>query len=393
MKYTLKCYLLFLVLFSFMITPFHYLQAKVVSGTSGDTITYTMDTEKKTFIIEGSGVLGEYGYSGNTSDFNVLRGLNCIIGEGITEIRNLQVPYYTESLKLPQSLTTIGEGAFSDCYSLSEIEIPKNVNKIGKTALKGCNRLKTITNHSNQTVFLPNFPSFSDYVPYDYYVGEEPVVTLEPGETANAKPRMFVLLLDRNGGKFKNSKVSSQTYFRVDEPIKLPVVEKKGYIFCGWTAKKDSNIGWYTIPGDDRDCYYGSTGFWAGPRIVYAQYAKVGVKRPGGKKIKLNISRWRDAKKLEIRYSTDKKFKKYKSVTIKSDNLKNIGIFGKRNKKKQYQINYAKKKKMLTVTYYKVKKKKTYYFRFRYSGIYKNNMTEQYIDYDGEWFSQKASRL
>ena len=45
---------------------------------------------------------------------------------------------------IPNSVTTIGEGAFSDCKSLISINIPNSVTTIGKDAFKGCKSLISI---------------------------------------------------------------------------------------------------------------------------------------------------------------------------------------------------------------------------------------------------------
>ncbi len=42
------------------------------------------------------------------------------------------------SIIIPNSVTTIGEGAFKECYNLTSITIPYSVTKIGKTAFFGC---------------------------------------------------------------------------------------------------------------------------------------------------------------------------------------------------------------------------------------------------------------
>lgn len=49
-----------------------------------------------------------------------------------------------KSLEIPQSVTYIGEHAFSDCESLEEIVIPNSVNYIGGALFFGCDQLKTV---------------------------------------------------------------------------------------------------------------------------------------------------------------------------------------------------------------------------------------------------------
>ena len=49
-----------------------------------------------------------------------------------------------KSLRLPGSVTSIGESAFSFCEALTEIHIPPSVVSIGAAPLAGCTRLATI---------------------------------------------------------------------------------------------------------------------------------------------------------------------------------------------------------------------------------------------------------
>ena len=42
------------------------------------------------------------------------------------------------------SLSSIGAGAFSECYSLSSIDIPISVSSIGERAFQGCIGIKDV---------------------------------------------------------------------------------------------------------------------------------------------------------------------------------------------------------------------------------------------------------
>ena len=56
-----------------------------------------------------------------------------------------------ESYAIPSSVTSIGDGAFSCCYSLSEIVIPSRVTSIGDGAFLGCRSLSEIVIPSSVT--------------------------------------------------------------------------------------------------------------------------------------------------------------------------------------------------------------------------------------------------
>ena len=49
------------------------------------------------------------------------------------------------SVVIPDSVTTIGDSAFSDCDSLTSVTIPDSVTTIGRTAFGSCGRLTSIT--------------------------------------------------------------------------------------------------------------------------------------------------------------------------------------------------------------------------------------------------------
>lgn len=68
------------------------------------------------------------------------------IEEGVTTIGDYAFYNFYHSLgkrlqvELPESLTSIGQGAFSNCNRLWEVLIPKNVSKIGEQAFSNCDR-------------------------------------------------------------------------------------------------------------------------------------------------------------------------------------------------------------------------------------------------------------
>ncbi|MGM9831811.1 MAG: leucine-rich repeat domain-containing protein, partial [Paludibacteraceae bacterium] len=51
---------------------------------------------------------------------------------------------YQGTFQIPDSVTTIGEGAFKDCTSLTSIKIPDSVTEIGFVAFCDCTALTSI---------------------------------------------------------------------------------------------------------------------------------------------------------------------------------------------------------------------------------------------------------
>lgn len=72
---------------------------------------------------------------------------------------------------IPNSVTSIGDGAFYDYSSLTSVTIPANINEIGDEAFGGCNNLKRITINS-KTVPITDYELveylFGTYIAYLY---------------------------------------------------------------------------------------------------------------------------------------------------------------------------------------------------------------------------------
>ncbi len=101
--------------------------------------------------------IGEYAFRGCTSlesitvdkKNKVYRSeSNCIIE---TETQTLIVG--CKSSKIPESVTSIGDYAFEDCISLTEIAIPASVTSIGSGAFARCESLESITVDKKNKVY------------------------------------------------------------------------------------------------------------------------------------------------------------------------------------------------------------------------------------------------
>jgi len=76
-----------------------------------------------------------------------------VIPEGITSIGNgaFEECYNLTSIILPEGLVSIGLSAFSNCRSLKNITIPESVTYIGEMAFSLCRKLESITISANVT--------------------------------------------------------------------------------------------------------------------------------------------------------------------------------------------------------------------------------------------------
>lgn len=76
-----------------------------------------------------------------------------IIPETVTKIGDSAFSDCTEltSITIPENVKTIGENAFSNCYSLTRITIPKNVESLGYAAFYNCTALKELVFEAGDT--------------------------------------------------------------------------------------------------------------------------------------------------------------------------------------------------------------------------------------------------
>lgn len=93
------------------------------SGTCGENLTWSYNEATKTLTISGSGDMEDFEWNGRPWESFV---------ESI------------ETINLPDSLTSIGDWAFSECSSLTSVTIPDSVTSIGLNAFSGCSSLTSV---------------------------------------------------------------------------------------------------------------------------------------------------------------------------------------------------------------------------------------------------------
>jgi len=132
-----KCFCLLFV--AFLLLKGTCMYATVYNGVCGEHLTWTYDTETGDMVIEGYGKLE--------------KTVDSLWWEKspIVETAQYSNNYKATSPKrviLPEGLTSICGGAFSNFVLLKECTIPDGVTKIGSSAFSGCSSLKHM--------FLPN---------------------------------------------------------------------------------------------------------------------------------------------------------------------------------------------------------------------------------------------
>ncbi len=99
--------------------------AATYSGTCGDNLTWSLDTETGELVISGTGDMTNYSFSSL-----VPWHVNCSL---------------IKSVVISDSVTSIGVAAFYECAELTNVTIPNSVTIIGKYAFEGCTSLTSIT--------------------------------------------------------------------------------------------------------------------------------------------------------------------------------------------------------------------------------------------------------
>ena len=135
------------ILFLTLVVSVGMMNAEVYSGTCGANLKWTMDSETSVLTISGNGTMSDYNVAtSGRAPWNKYSPKKVIIQEGVTSIGTYTFYYHSISeVSLPQSLTSIGNSAFSDCKSLLSIDIPNNVTSIGGGVFYNCSGLTSVT--------------------------------------------------------------------------------------------------------------------------------------------------------------------------------------------------------------------------------------------------------
>ncbi|MBR7098162.1 MAG: leucine-rich repeat domain-containing protein [Clostridia bacterium] len=117
-------------------------------GVDGSDLRWSLDTNKGTLTISGSGAMQNFGFMDDAPWYSYSSQIESIeLSAELTSIGNYA--FYgcdkITAVQLPENLTFIGSSAFYSCDQLGEITIPEKVTYIGANAFGGCTALKKAT--------------------------------------------------------------------------------------------------------------------------------------------------------------------------------------------------------------------------------------------------------
>ena len=140
------------------------------SGTCGPNLKWHL-TDDGVLTISGKGEMNNY-YDGIDYDGGYYVGRpwryddikRVIIGDSVTTIGEYAFSgcSFLTSVTIPNSVTTIGNGAFSGCSFLTSVTIPNSVTTIGRYTFYGCRSLTSVNIPNSVTTI--GWYTFSDCI-------------------------------------------------------------------------------------------------------------------------------------------------------------------------------------------------------------------------------------
>ena len=121
--------------------PNQYMTGIVESGSCGDGVTYTIDSDE-ILVISGSGTIADHAFNRKDNFSRVVFA----DGSNITGI-GIQAFGYCKKLSsfaFPENVTVIEADMFFGCSGLTSVDIPRGVTQIGDGAFYGCTSLRSV---------------------------------------------------------------------------------------------------------------------------------------------------------------------------------------------------------------------------------------------------------
>lgn len=143
-KLLLPLMLLCIAVFALALTA----SAATYSGTCGDNLKWSLNTDTGVLEISGTGAMLSYSSGSPAPWESYYSSIKTVkIAKGVTRIGSeaFRNCYNLTSITIPDSVCGIGYQAFLNCYSLTSITIPDSVWSIEDSIFYGCSRLESIT--------------------------------------------------------------------------------------------------------------------------------------------------------------------------------------------------------------------------------------------------------
>ena len=250
------------------------LYSETYSGSCGDNLNWSFDTETNALVITGSGAMYDYGTfdSSNPSPWSEYRGMIQFISlpEGLTYVGACAFfGCVIQRLIIPEGVLAIGYSAFEECVDLVKMVLPSSLKTIEDRAFFYCRSLRIIVVNSEElptvngswaffkilpsqvTVYVPDaaVSAYSGAEPwnkftvksidsfvhtvvfYDYYGDVLSEQTVKDGEAADVPQ-----VPDVEGHYFL--RWSNEEYLNVTEDIK--VYAEYGTITCSFSVNAEN---------------------------------------------------------------------------------------------------------------------------------------------------------
>lgn len=201
----------------------------------GDRLLYWPPTMPDVVIKEGTREICPWSFDVNLlSSITLPQSLRIIRDEAFCcQIRAIEIPDSVfsigngafrackslEYVHLPNSLTELSDNLFNGCSNLSEIHIPKNVKRIGKSAFEGCENLKKVSG-ADQLQLVDKAAFFNCRNLSDFQFETTKICTIEDQAFKNCSlesigfPSDMIKLgeLSFSGNNIKEIKITSNSY-------------------------------------------------------------------------------------------------------------------------------------------------------------------------------------
>ena len=157
------------------------------SGSCGEDATWELDYSTGRLTISGTGAMEDYSFYDKAPWYEYMYSINrVVIQKGITSIGKNAFwdCEYLTGVTIPEGVESIGDYAFSICKRLRRITIPDGVTHIGRGAFWSCVRLVDITLPESATSIGEGATSIGDGAFEDCYAIEN--IALPSGMTSIA---------------------------------------------------------------------------------------------------------------------------------------------------------------------------------------------------------------